>query len=187
MPVPVFDQPVIKEEKKEEPKPVKQKISGWAIFLSMLFVAALVTLGEFGFKDSNRLFNPYYESCRVKSEVTYPYFTQKAGLDELCDVEKYERIRLILHADVAIPLILLSVLIYFLARGKKLSSQVKVIYYSYFIFVLWIAVRIVSETEYFLLQHVEVLGKYFVILSVAIIFSYLIFIIQKRFSKRKVP
>jgi len=184
MPVPVFDEPIEKKQEKEQLAPEKQKVSGWVIFFSILLISALVTMGEFAFKDTNRLVNPYYDACYEKSNVTFPYFSQQGPINEACDIEKYERVRLILHADVAVPLILLSILIYLLIRGKKLSSQRKVLYYSYLIFILWIVIRLVSETEYYLLKHFSVYGKYLVFLSVVIIFTYLIISVQKKFSKK---
>ena len=187
MPVPIFDQPVIEspEEKEEEVQRAKERISGWAVFLSLLLVAVLVIAGEFAFRDSNRLFNPYYSSCRVESSKSvFPYLFSQGAVSQSCELKKYEQTRLLLHADVAVPLIVISVLVYFFVRGKRLAGQGKVLLYAYLIFVLWMAVRIIYETEYFLLKHNDLVGKYVVLLSVAIIVSYLVVLIQKKFRSK---
>lgn len=184
MPVPVFEQPALKEVKKEEAKPTKEKFSGWAIFFALLLITVLVILGEFAFRDSDRLFNPYYQSCRVESKITFPYFLSEESVAKACDIQKYEQTRLLLHADVAVPLIIISLLGYLFLKNRKFSSQTKLIFYAYLLFALWISTRIIFETEYYLLKHNELIGKYIVLISIAIILGYLIFLIQKKFWKR---
>jgi len=182
MPIPVFEQEPVPEEKKEErkkeiSKPLTVKFSGFAIFFSILTMAALIIMGEFAFRDANDLFNPHYESCHL---------TKVVQASEACPLGQYEQVRLILHADIAVPLILISVLIYMLVRDKKLSSTKKVVSYGYFGFSLFLLVRIVAETEYYFLSHHELYGKYLVIFTFVILFTILVVQIQKKFSKKRV-
>jgi len=146
MPIPVFEQEPVPEAKngeakKEVPKPLTVKFSGFALLFSS---------------------------------------------SESCPLGQYEQVRLILHADIAVPLILISVLIYMLIRGKKLSSTKKVVSYGYFGFSLFLLGRIIAETEYYFLRHHELYGKYLVIFTFVILFTILVVQIQERFSKKRI-
>jgi len=182
MPIPVFEQEPVPEAKKEEAKkevskPLTVKFSGFALFFTILTMIAMIIMCEFAFRDANEIFNPHYDGCHLEKVVQ---------ASESCPLGQYEQVRLILHADIAVPLILISVLICMLIRDKKLSSTKKVVSYGYFGFSLFLLGRIIAETEYYFLRHHELYGKYLVIFTFVILFTILVIQIQGKFSKKRI-
>lgn len=184
MPVPIFDQPVITEKHDERPTSEIKKFSGWTIFFSILLIIVFVIIVERAFKDVNKLYNPLYQSCQEVKQNTF--FTLKiTEAEKECQISQYEFTRLILHLDIVGPLAIIGIVLYFFARrSKRIASYLKIIIYSYSMFVLWILLRIISETEYFLLKHYRMIGIYIVLLTIAIIFISLIIVIQRKFSHK---
>lgn len=176
MPVPIFDHPVIKEEIKEGP-PKKEKLSAWSIFFSILLIAVFVIIGELAFRDLNRYFNPLYDSCKELKEVTFQVVNE-------CDAMRYELNRLFLHADFVVPLLILGFIIYLLTRRKNLKSYLRVLKFSYYVFIAWISVHLIAEGEYFLMKHYKTIGIYAVLFTLAILLIVLIIYIQRKINKR---
>lgn len=184
MPIPIFDQQVTRVQQESPKEEKKNKLAPTAIFLFILLTIVLFVLGEFMFRDINEVFNPDFDSCHssVKGTIFQP---TKIPAD--CDLNQYERIRLILHADIAVPLALLGVLLYIIIRGRKMVIQVKALVYAYLLFSLWMTARIVAETEYFFLKHHELYGKYILFVTVIVILSALIVLVQQKFKKKPQP
>ncbi len=184
MPIPVFDQQktLVPEEDPKEGK--KHKLAPTAIFLFIVLTIVLFVLGEFMFRDVNKVFNPNFDSCHssIKGTIFQPV---KIPVD--CDLNQYERIRLILHADIAVPLVLIGILLFIIVRGRKMVMQVKALVYAYLLFSLWMAARIVAETEYYFLKHHELYGKYILFITLIVILSALIILVQKKFKKKSQP
>lgn len=179
MPVPIFDQPVITEKSKEELLK-KEKPTGWTIFFSILLIIVFVIMGEMAFRDINKLYNPLYESCQVVKEGTF-FSLKISEAEKACQMEKYEFTRLILHLDIVAPLFIIGLILFFiLRRNKNMAIYAKIIIYSYSIFTAWLILRIVSETEYFLLKHHRMIGWYVVLMTVAFIIIFFIIFIQRK-------
>jgi len=176
MPVPIFDQPVIKEEVKEEPLK-KEKLSSWSIFFSILLMAVFIIIGERVFRDLNHYFNPLYNSCQELKDVTLQPVNE-------CDIMRYEFNRLFLHADFVVPLLILGFIIYLLSRRKILKSYLRVLILSYYIFIAWISIHFIAEGEYFLMKHYKVIGIYAILFTLAILLVILIIYIQRKINKR---
>jgi len=182
MPVPIFEQPELVDSKnKDQEKPAKEKFSVWAMFLALVLLAVLVVMAELAYRDSNKLFNPYYDSCQLKSQSGSTTLFQSPKYPKKCEVQEYEQIRLLLHTDIAIPVIIISILIFMFIRKRKLSSQAKIVLYAYLVAIIWIAARLIIEAEYYVLRHNELLGKYLVLFSLVIIVTLLVVLIQKKF------
>lgn len=176
MPVPIFDQPVIMEEHKEEP-PKKEKFSGWSIFFSVLLMVVFILMGELVLRDLNKYFNPMYGNCRGEQEIS-------ALAGNVCDLVKYEANRFILHADFVVPFLILAVIIYLFSRKRKLRSYVRVLVLSYFIFTAWMFCHLVGEGEYFLFKHYREIGNYAILFTLALIFIISIILVQRKINKR---
>ncbi len=184
MPVPVFEQLNAQENKAEVLVAKKPGYTAGAIFFTILMVAALVVLGEFAFRDSNRLFNPYYQNCQPKTKNATIFSGKTVKLPANCQVEKYERTRLILHADFVVPVILVMLVVFAATRRRLESAQLKLILLSFYIFTGWITVRVLGETEYYLLKHHTLVGRYTVILTVVALLAIMIIIVQRRANKK---
>ncbi len=184
MPIPVFEQQS-PEQAAEAMEVKKEKISPWSIFFSIVLIAILITMGEYALKDSNRVFNPYYEACYLPTSYNTLTFLQKIGTPKAsCDMRAYEGTKLLLHLDLGAPLLLFSVLIYFLVRGKKISGSSRVMTFAWFVFVAWMLFRIIFEAESFLVRHHPLVGKYIVFISISLICVALIFFVQNRLRKK---
>lgn len=185
MPVPIFDQSVT-IQKKEAPKPEKERISGFVMFLSFILIASIMVMGEFAFRDSNRLLNPYAKSCQNTKQTATQFLSgaKPKHIPNDCDLEKYERARLIIHADIAVPILLIGLIIYFFTRRRKKQGAARVLYVSGMIFWMWIGVRLVFETELYFIKHHPLIGKYIVFGSIVIVVSILIIYIQRIMRKK---
>jgi hypothetical protein len=184
MPIPIFEQQTT-AQLAEQLETKKEKISPWSIFFSILLTAVLITIGEFGLRDSNRVFNPYYETCYVKISFSSINLFQRVGAPQTsCDLKAYEGTSLLLHADIVAPLLLIGLAIIFIIRKKKLASYIRVIFLTCAIFVVWMSIRIIYETESFLVKHYPLAGKYVVFLTIAAVCALLIITIQNKIRQK---
>ncbi|MFA6553437.1 MAG: hypothetical protein WCT27_03340 [Patescibacteria group bacterium] len=186
MPVPVFEQ-LSADAAQIKPDVLAAKnprYTSGAIFFAILMVVALVVLGEFVFRDSSRLFNPYYQDCQSKTGNSSILSGKSIKIPASCQVEKYERSRLILHADFVVPIALVMLMVFAVTRRRLESAQLKLILLSLYIFTGWIIVRVLGETEYYLLKHHELIGRYTVILTVVGLLAIMIIIVQYRANKK---
>jgi len=186
MPVPVFEIPnpektaELNQGKKEENK---SKISGLAIFLSIIFAALMIMTVELAMRDINSKLNPQYQKCLSKKSGAVLFLAPKkvpAG----CDLRQLESLRLIFHADVIIPIIILSFLIYLFIRRRGRQGYFRILFIAYSVFLLWLLLRIIAESEYFLLKYHPLLGKYVMLLSIMVMLVILVVFVQKKFQKK---
>lgn len=185
MPVPVFEQLNASDQKQpDDVAPGKPRYTGPAIFFTILMVIVMVIFGEFAFRDSSRLFNPYYKNCQTKSGTSFLSIGKAARIPASCQLERYERTRLILHADIVAPIALVTLILYAIARKRVESSQFRLMLLSLYIFAGWMVVRALGETEYFLLKHHPLYGRYIVLVTIVVLLAILISIVQKRANKK---
>jgi hypothetical protein len=185
MPIPIFEQQT-PEEMIKEIEEKKEKVSPWSVFISILLIGILVTMGEFSFRDSNRVFNPDYTACHVRLSFNTVHFLQTVGTpDNSCVLRTYEGTRLLLHADIAVPLFLIAILVFVLTRRRQLHSTAKVLIYSFFAFVAWMMIRIIFEMESFLVHHYALYGKYAVFLTIALVCTALIIFVQRQLKRKE--
>lgn len=181
MPVPVFEQSEMVKKPEVKP-PAKPKISGMTVFLSVVFLILLVFTIELGIKDMNKLFNIEYNDCYQKR--SFVTIMKPLPVNADCNIEKYEGIRLLLHADIVLPVLILSVLGLYVYRKKKLTPQWKSLRIAYMFFLLWLAARMVGETEYYLLRHHSLIGKYVILMTIIAAVVYAAVLIQKKIQQK---
>jgi hypothetical protein len=185
MPIPVFEQQVVEELKEIETK--KEKVSPWSVLISILLVTILIVMGEYAFRDSNRVFNPYYDPCYRPISYNSVTFLQQIGRpDQTCDMRAYEGTQLLLQVDIGAPILLVGLLVLLLVRKKTLSSTQKVLMTAFYIFMVWMSVRVIYETEAFLVKHYPLAGKYVVFLSISVICTVLIVLIQSKLKRKAI-
>jgi hypothetical protein len=184
MPIPVFEQQAtIQAAEQIETK--KEKISPWSVFFSILLTVILITMGEYAFQDSNRVFNPQYEACHVSISFNSMRFLQKTGSpQENCEMRAYASMSLLLHADISAPLLLIGIVILLLTRKKAIPAYLKAVFFSCSVFIVWMSIRVIYETESFLVKHYPLAGKYVVFMTIAIICVALIVIIQGKLRRK---
>ncbi|MDP2685045.1 MAG: hypothetical protein Q8P20_08495 [bacterium] len=182
MPVPVFDH-VHNHDKDVAPK-MKEKTSAAAIFFAVFLVFVSIFTVELFISDMNRRFNNEYDACHttVKSNSLFQTVTENSN----CDLQRYEGIRLFIHIDVLIPIVVTGFIFIFVIRKKNLSSYGRVLRTAFSIFILWLSIRMVSETEYYLIKHEPIIGKYIVLLTIILLLIYLVILLQRRFAKNPI-
>lgn len=178
MPVPVFEQPMIKEQPAET-KPAKEKLSGMAIFFGILMVAVLVIASESAFRDFNRLSNPYYSPCHTVGSSLLN-LGKAPKIPANCNLLKFEQSRLLLHADIVLPLAVIGILMFILLRKKKIPGAARILLTACCIFVIWLIGRLAVEAEYFMVKNYPLEGKYIVLLSIAFLIALGAILIQRR-------
>jgi len=96
----------------------------------------------------------------------------------------YESNRLLLHTEILLPLVLISGIVLLMYRKKKLTSYWRVIRIAYSFFIIWLIIRLITETEYFLIEHYSLYGKYVVLFSIILLIVISIIYVQKKFLKK---
>jgi len=182
MPVPVFEQSEEDKKPTQPTPPGDRKVSGVAVFFSVILVVTMIFTMELALRDVNEIFNSHYDTCYQKK--TAINFLRQLPSNEACQMEKYEGIRLLLHADIMIPVIIISIIVLLLYRHKKLKGYFRVLYIAFIFFVLWLGVRIIFETEYYLMRHHPLYGKYIVLITIIGLVIFLIIYIQKKFQRQ---
>ncbi|MCH7492303.1 hypothetical protein IID19_01785 [Patescibacteria group bacterium] len=180
MPVPVFEQAAIL--KPDKPQVAPERTSGVAVFFTVLLVSALTFTVELALRDVNRIFNPLYEKCVTQARNLASVFDPIVGTDQ-CLVQRYEGGQLLLHADIVIPLILIIVLILAVFQPKTMGLIARLFRTSLLIFSIWLSIRILAETEYFLVKHYPIYGKYLILLTVIIAIVIIVVAVQKKAQK----
>ena len=181
MPVPVFEQPEISSDEKKTPI-INVKTSGVAILFAIFLVSVSIFTSEIFLRDINKYFNKEYNDCHY-STVTNSLVNNMV-LNKECDLRSYEGLRLLVHVDVLMPIVIVSLIFLLVIRRKKLSSYHRVLRTAYLIFAIWLSLRLVGETEYYLITHHPIYGKYLILLTIIIILIYLVIFIQKKFIKK---
>ncbi len=181
MPVPVFEQPKIKNDKKESPI-INDKTSGVAILFAVFLVSVSIFTTELFLRDINKYFNNEYNDCHYST--TTNALVDHMVLNRECDLKTYEGLRLLVHVDVLMPIVIVSIIVLLIIRRKKLSSYYRVLRTAYLIFTLWLSLRLLGETEYYVIKHHPIYGKYLLLLTIIFILIYLVVLIQKKFVKR---
>ncbi|MBI5038000.1 MAG: hypothetical protein HZC01_04860 [Candidatus Kerfeldbacteria bacterium] len=176
MPVPVFEQTIqkVKETKRVEPEHVSGSVAFFAIILILLIAVTM----EIALLDINRIFNPQYDSCRARGPIVQRLFDTDS-VPKTCDLKQYESARLLLHADVVVPLVLVCVLGFVLININKRSVTGKIFRVVFVIVAAWGTVRVTYEGLAYSLRHHALYGKYFVLLTAAIAIIVMIMWLQR--------
>ncbi|XOU94932.1 MAG: hypothetical protein ACNFW9_02580 [Candidatus Kerfeldbacteria bacterium] len=181
MPVPVFEQPEIHNDKKESPL-INIKTSGVAILFAIFLVSVSIFTSELFLRDINKYFNNEYNDCHYSA--TSNSLVNNIVLNEECDLKSYEGLRLLVHVDVLMPIVIIGLIILLTIRHKKLSSYYRVLRIAYLFFTIWLTLRLIGETEYYVITHHPIYGKYLILFTIIVILIYLVIYIQKKFVKR---
>lgn len=181
MPVPVFEQPEMNNNKNES-SIMHVKTSGVAILFAVFLVSVSIFTTEVFLRDINKYFNNEYNDCHYSA--TTNSLVNKVILNKECDLKSYEGWRLLVHVDVLMPIVIISLIILLIIRRKELSSYNRVLRKAYWIFSIWLTLRLIGETEYYLITHHPIYGKYLILLTIIIILIYLVIFIQKKFIKK---
>jgi len=181
MPIPLFEQTDILNKSEVKP-PVKPKNSAMTVFLSVIFVILLIFTLEMAVKDLNRLFNAEYNDCYQRRNIVTLMKPLKVKAE--CNIEKYRGIRLLLHADLVLPILIISSLGLYVIRKKQLTPPWKALRVAYMFFLLWLALRMIGETEYFLLKHHAIIGKYIIIFTILTGIVYAAVWVQKKIQQK---
>lgn len=184
MPVPVFEQTTqkVKDTKQVE----SDRVSGSAAFFAIILILLIAVTTEIALADINRMFNPLFGECRAHGPIVQRIFDTDS-VPKTCDVQHYESARLLLHADVIVPLILLCILGMVLININKRSLTSKIFRVVFTIVAAGGTVRIIYEALAYSLKHHALYGKYFVLLTAAAAIIIMIMWLQRNMNKPPAP
>jgi len=184
MPVPVFDQTLNDKNEKDVTPKIKERTSGVAILFAVFLVLALIFTSELFLNDTNNNFNNEYSRCLIEDANSSIFKKNIVSAD--CNLQRYEGIRLLIHIDVLIPVIITGFIFIYIIRKKKLSSYLKVLRNAFIVSISWLSFRLLAETEYYLIKHEPLIGKYIILLTIILLLIYLVVLIQRRFIKKPI-
>lgn len=182
MPVPVFDQ--TNNNNKDVAPKMKEKTSAAAILFAVFLVIVSIFTTELFLGDINSRFNNEYNSCHASDKAKTLF--QTVANTTNCDLQRYEGIRLLVHIDVMIPVVITGFIFIYIIRKKKLSSYYRVLRNAFTVYLVWLSIRMVGETEYYLIKHEPIIGKYVVLLTIILLLIYLVVLIQRKFVKKSI-
>lgn len=176
------------------PRPKKKhKISAMAVFLAIILAIVLILLGERIIFDVNRVANPVIQ--QVDNSGTSSYYpsglvAEKSALSQArvyypqTKQADYLLYKILLHSAFIIPIFLLTFLLYYLVYLKNEQSQYRVLVGGYIAFAIWMILRLIIETGYFVIVKYRNAAVYIILIALALIFSLLIIFIQKKLSHK---
>ncbi|MDP2684134.1 MAG: hypothetical protein Q8P20_03685 [bacterium] len=167
----------------------KSKISGIAILFVIILTIVLLIFGERLIIDLNQWLNPAYDQYGSSYSYNrympdYDDYGSEAVSGKVYTRSDYEIYKLVIHTAFAIPILLAAFLLYFWLYYKKKESTKKIIAWPYFIFSIWILIRVVYEAFYYLIQQYEKLGIYVVLIILAVLLTWLVLFIQKKYHQK---
>ncbi len=171
----------------------KHKISAMAVLLAVILAIVLVLLGERIIFDINRVANPVIEKVdltRNSGNYYSGYAYEKSALSQArvyypqAQQDSYLLYKILLHAAFIIPIFLLTFLLYYLVYLKPEQSPYRVLAGGYIAFAIWMILRLVFETGYFVIVKYKNSAVYIILVVLALIFSLLIVFIQKKMAAK---
>jgi len=171
----------------------KHKISAMAVLLAVILAVVLVLLGERIIFDINRVANPVIEKVDLTTSSSgyySGYSYEKSALSEARVYYPQERqdsyllYKILLHAAFIIPMFLLTFLLYYLVYLKNEQSPYRVLVGGYIAFAIWMIIRLIIETGYFVVVKYKNSAVYIILVVLALIFSLLIIFIQKKLAPK---
>ncbi|MFC1662745.1 hypothetical protein ACFL04_01090 [Patescibacteria group bacterium] len=163
----------------------KEKYSAWSIFYAIIFVILLVLLGERAWGDLDKFFNPQYSFCHDEIIITRLVNVEAAGPG--CEPAAYEANRLVFHIALVVPLLFIMQLIYYMTGHRRLPAHQKIMIRSYFLFLLYMTIRLFVEITLMLFRYYSEAGFYVIIGFTAVVFAFLVVLVQRRFSEKNLP
>jgi len=172
----------------------KHKISAMAVFLAVILAIVLVLLGERIIFDVNRVANPVIEQVDIGGMGSYyqsGYVAEKSALSQArvyypqTKQADYLLYKILLHSAFIIPIFLLTFLLYYLVYLKNEQSQYRVLLGGYIAFAIWMILRLIFETGYFVVVKYKNAAVYIILIALALIFSLLIVFIQKKIGHKQ--
>jgi len=164
-------------------------ISAVGIILTILLFVVLMFFGYKLFGDLNKSFNPHYDTCgnrysgvRIYEEISYQ--VKAPTTVTTCDAAAYKLNEILLHAVLAVPLLLGAVLLYFYTHLKSEKSW-GMITWAYFIMAIWFILHVLYEVGYFMVARYETWGMYVVLVPLVVVLTWLIIFIQKKVSQKR--
>ncbi len=175
----------------------KNKVSAMAILLAVILAIVLILLGERVIFDINRVANPVIDQVYIGNSSSggsiykSNYVSEKSALSEArvyypqSRQDDYLLYKILLHSAFIIPMFLLTFLFYYLVYLKNEKSHYKVVVGGYIAFAIWMILRLIIETGYFVVVKYKNAAVYIILIALALIFSLLIIFIQKKISHKQ--
>lgn len=182
MPVPVFE-PALAVKKTNQYD--AWRVSRATAFFAILMVLLLAATVELALWDVNRIYNPQYSECLSDENVITRIFKIGSYSSEICDVQRYEASRLLLHADVIVPVLVVSIIMLAILMRRRKDILSKVFTIALSIFSSWLTIRLIYEAESYTLKHHLLFGKYFVLLTALIIVILMIFWVEWAIDRKR--
>lgn len=177
-------------------KKTHHNISLMAGILAILLAVVMIILGERIMFDLNRSLNPVVSSSgsTTTSATTFDYAagieyeasalsSQRIGYPTTQQTE-YKLYRMLIHSAFIIPVFLLVFVVYFKLWHKNDDSPFKVVLVGYLVFAFWMILRLIFEVGGYVLEKFANVGVYVVLIFLAAIFTWLMILLQKKFSNK---
>lgn len=176
------------------PKIKRRKVSAIAVLLAVILTITLVLLGERIIFDLNRVANPVVQNA----DTTSTFSTYRSGyISEGTAVStarvyypqdkkpEYLLYKLLIHSAFIIPVFLLTFILYYYVYLKSENSKYKVLAGGYMVFSFWMMIRLLFEVGHYIVVQYKSAAIYIILVALALIFTGLIVIVQKKFAQRQ--
>jgi len=174
---------------------LKHRISVMAVLLTILLSIVLVIFGERIIYDLNRTFNPVVveqEERDTKKAGSIAGYGSEQSLLSASRVyypqeneSEYTLYRMLIHAAFVIPAFLLMFVLYFWIWHRKSDSPYKIVVIGYLAFAFWMMLHLIFEAAGYVLEEYKNIGVYLILGFLAIMFTWLMIVLQKRVNKNR--
>lgn len=166
-------------------EPGKRHFSFLAVLFAIFLAIALLFLGH-------QLWNDLEDWVEInQSEVVDGQFNYATAspqertnyrqqLNEIASINKLRSV--FAHAALVIPLLIIALALFLWLRAKKSVATMMVV--PYFVVTLVFTTRLLWDSGYYLISEYQKLGLYVVLISLVVLFSVLVYVLQYFYQRR---
>ncbi len=155
----------------------KEHLTGGSVLLSFLLTVILLSLGERGLYDLNRIYNPHYNNCNQAA------FLITVG--ESCPAEEFAFQNVLLHSYVSFPLFVVFLILMLYLRHHRLNTWQKALFRVSGLVSIFFGLQFLVEAVIFLLKFHYIMGIYVTLILGAIVLATLVIYLERRAVRKR--
>ncbi len=159
------------------PAPARERLTGTSVLLAFLLTITLISLGERGLYDLNRLYNPHYYECNQAA------FLISRG--ESCPAEEFAFQNVLLHSYVSFPLFVIFLILMLYLRHHRLNTWQRALFRVSGIVSIFFGLQFLAEAIIFLLKFHYLVGIYVSLVLGAVVLSVLVIYLERREAQKR--
>lgn len=173
----------------EENNSKNHKLSGWAVFMTIVLSVVVILIGERLIFDLNKYANPQADYVKDNSISAYSYESMGYSRDKSglagesvyylsTNADQYKLYKVMIHAAFILPAFVLIFVLYSFGLSRK--PEWKVAIWAYIVGAVWLLMHLLIEIANYIIIAYKSAAIYIILIFMAIIFTSLSVLLQKR-------